>query len=248
MSDVLRRLIFVLLGTLGLLTSSGQSQPSDRTGELRTTKLTQTDIDWLRSATVGWDNCEAGAPIIEPAGQSFFSGRASKRLADLLPIFFLHARFAPGVYDIGSDQPFTVTPDHIKLLKVASWRGAAIDCKRPYGDFTNFTIDMAEALGLPITIGANRIARISPQDDERLGALHLQMQKVVAAYMRHAALSPGSYLAPRDGLEPEGAARPRLVPPTQDDFQKFLKEIAEARKSGKSWPTFSAIAGLYSAP
>ena len=102
--------------------------------------------------------------------------------------------------------------------------------------------------GLPITAGADRIARISPQDDERMGVLHLQMQNVGAAYLRYADLSPGAYQVPRDGLEPEGAARPRLAPPTQADFQKFLEDITAARKSNESWRPWSAIAELYIAP
>lgn len=222
--------------------------PSDPIGELRITRFSQADIDWLRAAKVGWDDCEAGAPTIEPAGQGRLSGRGESRLSALLPVFFLHARFAPGNYEIGPGQRFSVTLDHIKLLSVASWQGTTIDCKRPYGDFTNYTIDMARALGLPITAGADRIARISPEDDDRMGALHVQMQNVVAAYLRHAELAPGAYQAPRGGLEPTGAARPRLVPPTQDDFQKFLKDITVARKSGESWRPYSAIAELYSVP
>ena len=206
-----------------MVTATGHSAPSDPAGELRTTQVTQADIKWLRSAKVEWNGCEAGAPIIIPTGM-LFSQRKQERLGTLLPVFFLHARFAPGIYKVGADKAFEVTPEHIKLLKVMSWEGPAVDCKRPYGNFTNFTIDMAKALGLPITAGADRIARISPQDDERMGVLHLQMQNVVAAYLRYADLSPGAYQVPRDGLEPEGAARPRLAPPTQADFQKFLEE------------------------
>ena len=231
-----------------MVISTGPSVPSDPKGELRTTQLSQADINWLRTAKVGWDDCEVGAPIVEPAGQRQLFGRGEKRLAALLPVFFLHARFEPGVYDVGERQPFTVTPDHIKLLKVASWQGTEIDCKRPYGDFTNYTIDMARALDIPITAGTDRIARIPPEEDDRMRALHLQMQNVVAAYLRHAELAPGAYPAPRGGLEPAGAARPRLAPPSEADFQIFLKEIAAARKSGESWRPYSVIAELYSVP
>ena len=231
-----------------MVTATGHSAPSDPAGELRTTQVTQADIKWLRSAKVEWNGCEAGAPIIIPAGMRLFSEKKSERLGTLLPVFFLHARFAPGVYKIGADKTFEVTADHVKLLKVISWQGPAVDCKRPYGNFTNFTIDMAKALGLPITAGADRIARISPQDDERMGMLHLEMQNVVAAYLRYADLSPGAYQVPRDGLEPEGAARPRLTPPSQADLQKFLEDIAAARKSNESWRPWSAIAELYIAP
>ena len=247
MHEINRRRIFVLLFST-MVTSTSHSAPADPAGELRTTRLTQADIDWLRSSKVEWDGCEAGAPAIIPTGTRLFSPQKQVRLGTLLPVFFLHARFGPGVYKLGAGSTFEVTPEHIKLLKALSWEGPVVDCKRPYGDFTNFTIDMAKALGLPITAGADRIARISPQDDERMGVLHLQMLNVVAAYLRYAELSPGVYQVPRDGLEPEGAARPRLAPPTQADFQKFLQEIAAARKSEESWRPWSAIAGLYSAP
>lgn len=219
----------------------------DPNNELHTTELTQEDIDWLRSAKVEWDGCEAGAPIIEPARMEPFSSDGDEKLDALLAIFFLHARFEPGVYNLEGNKAFEVTSDHFKLLKVASWRGTAIDCKRPYGNFTNFTIDMARALGLPITAGADNIARISPQDEERMDALHLQMQNVVAAYLRHASLSPGTYQTPREGLNHLGAAHPRLSPPTQLDFQKFLTEIADARKAKEGWQIYSAISELYGA-
>ena len=161
-----------------MVTATGHSAPSDPAGELRTTQVTQADIKWLRSAKVEWNGCEAGAPIIIPTGM-LFSQRKQERLGTLLPVFFLHARFAPGIYKVGADKAFEVTPEHIKLLKVMSWEGPAVDCKRPYGDFTNFTIDMAKALGLPITAGADRIARLSPQDDERMGVLHQQMPGIL---------------------------------------------------------------------
>jgi hypothetical protein len=236
-------LFFIFIATM---TSTSQSALPDPAGELSTTLVVQADIDWLRSAKVGWDDCEAGAPIIEPIGTRLFSQRKYKRLGTLLPTFFLHARFKSGVYEIGANRPFEVTMEHITLMKTMSWRGAEVDCKRPYGEFTNFTIDMASALSLPITAGTDRIARISPQDDERMHALHQQMQSVVTAYIRHADFSPGKYLSPRDGLIPEDAARPRLVPPTQADFQKYLVDIAAARKSEESWRAYSVIAGLYS--
>jgi hypothetical protein len=226
--------------------STSRSAASDPGRELITTRVSRADVDWLRSATVDWDDCEAGAPVIEPPGARLFSLRANNRLGALLPIFFLHARFEPGVYDIGAGRPFEVTPDHLKLLKAASWEGVAIDCKRPYGDFTNFPIDMARALSLPITVGEDMIARISPRDDERMQALHLEMQQVVAAYLRHGDLAPGTYRSPRGGLEPEGAARPRLAPPSESDFNKFLEEMPKARKAEDDWSVYAVIAELYS--
>ena len=97
-----------------MVTATGHSAPSDPAGELRTTQVTQADIKWLRSAKVEWNGCEAGAPIIIPTGM-LFSQRKQERLGTLLPVFFLHARFAPGIYKVGADKAFEVTPEHIKL-------------------------------------------------------------------------------------------------------------------------------------
>lgn len=66
---------------------------------------------------------------------------------------------------------------------------------------------MATALDLPVTAGEDKVARISPRDDERMQALYSQMGQVVAAYLRHGALAPGLYRSPRGEFEPEGAAR-----------------------------------------
>jgi hypothetical protein len=238
-------LVCIILIGVAMFSFSSRSAPTRGDSELITTRMSQADIDWLRSADVNWIDCEARAPMIEPHRAS---PRGEKRLGALLPVFFLHARFEPGIYDIGASQPFAVTRDHLTLLKTASWRGSAIDCKRPYGDFTNFTIDMASALGLPVTAGADRIARISPQDEERMEALHDEMLHVVAAYLRHGVLEPGAYRSPRGGLEPIGAARPRLVPPGEKDFLTFLRDMRDTQKAKDSWHAYSVIAELYSAP
>lgn len=85
-----------------------------------------------------------------------------------------------------------VRAEHLSLLKRASVRlfddggldmGAGIDYKRPYGDMTNFYLDMAEALGLkpegPAYDDQPAFRPLSDAQVQRLDRLHEEMQPVL---------------------------------------------------------------------
>lgn len=97
-------------------------------------------------------------------------------------------------------QRFTVTADHIKLLRRAYVRwedceyGApAIDCKRPYGN-SDVLGDMADILGVPIDREA--YDPIGQEAAERLNRLHEETQTVLQIILATGTMEPGDYEAP----------------------------------------------------
>lgn len=135
---------------------------------------------------------------------------AAERLmeaAQLLPHFVQMANLKPGSYANGN-APFTFTTRHLQLLRQQSWlplemlgmRTAekylaagywptpSVDGKRPYGNFTNYPVEMAQALGLPLHHQADGDLVITPALREELKALHLQTQAALQVFVRQAGL------------------------------------------------------------
>jgi hypothetical protein len=86
---------------------------------------------------------------------------------------------------------FTVTPDHLKLLRHMNTRSfesyiEVMDAKRPYGDMTYFFIDVADALGRPIMRDGKGQPELSAHEIEDYQRLHGQMLWAVAAFLRYA--------------------------------------------------------------
>jgi len=202
-------------------------------------EITAEDIAWFRACRSTWIRCEAGAPAIVP-GDMFLDdfedaldeehGKGLSRFEKVVCAFFLNARFSAGRYALR--QPlegrtsFGVTDEHFRLLRAAVWRAAMIDCKRPYGDYTNYPIDMARILGLPITRNPQGYDEISAQDDARMVVLHEEMLFVVQAYIEHAELAPGRWLVPWDGWDSRGIFGPRCTPPTAAQAAAYQHAIA----------------------
>ncbi|APA68227.1 hypothetical protein [Janthinobacterium sp. 1_2014MBL_MicDiv] len=135
---------------------------------------------------------------------------AAQRLmeaAQLLPHFVQMANLKPGSYANGK-TPFTFTTRHLQLLRQQSWlplemlgMGAAedylaegywptpaVDGKRPYGNFTNYPVEMAQALGLPLHHQADGSLAITPTLREELKTLHQQTQAALQVFVRQAGL------------------------------------------------------------
>lgn len=74
-------------------------------------------------------------------------------------------------------------PD-ITLLQHTSWRAFTIDAKRPYGNLNNYPVEMAQTLGLPVTVDHQGYARIAPELDQELTALHRKSQFVISPRCR----------------------------------------------------------------
>lgn len=117
-----------------------------------------------------------------------------------------------------------MSADHIRLLQTTSWRASTIDCKRPYGDYRHFQIDMARALGLPVMRSAEGYDEIGPGNEARMNALHGEMLFVLQAYIEHAELQPGDWIIPYDGCE--GIVMPRCVPVGEDQLAHYKAATA----------------------
>ncbi|QKY03883.1 hypothetical protein G3257_17555 [Janthinobacterium lividum] len=134
---------------------------------------------------------------------------AAQRLMEaalLLPHFVQMADLKPGSYANGK-APFTFTTRHLQLLRQQSWlplemlgMGAedylaegywptpSVDGKRPYGDFTNYPVEMAQALGLPVHRQADGSLVIRPALEAELEALHQQTMPALQVFVRKAGL------------------------------------------------------------
>lgn len=93
---------------------------------------------------------------------------------------------------------FTVTEDHLKLLRRAyvgwddcEFGAPAIDCKRPYGN-SDVTGDIAEILGIP----AGEDEELAPDVEDRLTRLHGETATVLQI-----ALATGEFRAGRYARE-----------------------------------------------
>ncbi|SFY37037.1 hypothetical protein SAMN04244548_03885 [Paracoccus pantotrophus] len=205
------------------------------------------DIAWFRACRAVWIDCESGAPGIVPGDMTledyateFDKPRSTiiARMERLVCAFFLHARFTPGTYafrqPLEGRTSFTVTPDHIRLLQTTSWRGSVIDCKRPYGDYVHFEIDMARALGLPVVLSPEGYDEIGPENEARMDALHGEMLFVLQAYLEHAEMRPGDWFIPYDGWE--GIVMPRCVPVGADQVARYKATMAAITFRGM-WET-----------
>ena len=134
---------------------------------------------------------------------------AAQRLMEaslLLPHFVQMADLKPGSYANGK-APFTLTARHLTLLRHQSWMtlemlgmGAedylaegywptpSVDGKRPYGDFTNYPVEMAQALGLPVRQQADGSLAITPALRTEMKALHQQTMPALQVFVREAGL------------------------------------------------------------
>ncbi|WP_332859895.1 hypothetical protein [Janthinobacterium svalbardensis] len=134
---------------------------------------------------------------------------AAQRLMEaslLLPHFVQMADLKPGSYANGK-APFVLTAQHVTLLRQQSWMtldmlgmGAedylaegywptpSVDGKRPYGDFTNYPVEMAQALGLPVRQQADGNLAITPALRTELKALHQQTMAALQVFVREAGL------------------------------------------------------------
>jgi len=126
-------------------------------------------------------------------------------LASVASRFIAQGELDPGRYDLdtgairagsgASDTVVTVdvSPQHLQLLRSMNTRAyghtvALMDSKRPYGDMSHFYIDMASALGEPVSLDSRGYAVFSPEVIERYRLLHIQMLRVAQVFWRNATL------------------------------------------------------------
>lgn len=94
---------------------------------------------------------------------------------------------------------FTLTEDHIKLLRAAyigwddcEFGAPAIDPKRPYGN-SSVEIDIAETLGWSLFIDADDEGHMSKEQVERACRLHRETQTALEVILSTGSFEPGAY-------------------------------------------------------
>ena len=100
---------------------------------------------------------------------------------------------------IRDDTGFTVTEEHLKLLRRArvSWDDAeygapAIDPKRPYGG-SSPDRDMAEILGLPDSEWLDQNGNVIPGAEDRFARLHAETALALQIVLATGEFRPGRY-------------------------------------------------------
>lgn len=99
------------------------------------------------------------------------------------------------------NREFTVTEDHIKLLKRAyiDWEdcefGApAIDCKRPYGNSSVF-VDIAEILGIPLPA---EDGEFTDAQCDQMRTIHEETMYALQIFLDTGEMKPGRYKLPEN--------------------------------------------------
>ncbi|WP_232629712.1 hypothetical protein [Methylobacterium sp. Leaf118] len=155
-----------------------------------------------------------------------------RALGDALAVFLQSAVLKPGRYqyhnplaklepsgtfdvfrdDATGETPehitFEITEEHLRLLPRLSleWNEdegvPAVDPKRPYGQMTWYTVEMAAHLGEPPPKDADGRAILSDAEEERLMRLHREMQPAMQIFLRYADLGPGFFRLGAAGWQP----------------------------------------------
>ncbi len=99
-----------------------------------------------------------------------------------------------------SESKFTVTEDHLKLLRrmYVSWDGCefgapAIDCKRPYGNSSVYH-DIGQILGIKPESGDVDDPEFSDEQVQQMDRIHRQMKSVLQIMVDHGELKTGEYV------------------------------------------------------
>lgn len=103
------------------------------------------------------------------------------------------------------DKRFTLTEQHVKLLRAATvrwedieWGAPAIDGKRPYGN-GDIHDDIASILGEAHVCPNCDHHVLGERDRERLFALHRETETALQIVLSTGSFEPGEYVAPRYG-------------------------------------------------
>jgi hypothetical protein len=98
-------------------------------------------------------------------------------------------------------ERFTVTPEHVALLRAAyvGWDSCefgapAIDCKRPYGN-SDVLRDMAGILNVP-QVETEDGSVWSKAEAERMRCVHAETRTALQIFLRTGTMEPGTYKAP----------------------------------------------------
>jgi hypothetical protein len=176
-------------------------------------QLTEAQVQRLRRAVVVWSPVESGAPALLPSLAVLDAEEPdvpeAAELTAALEAFLERGRLEPGRYTCRNplaghpmasrllppsaastatqaEVAFTVTAEHLKLLRAQRWESLMVNPKRPYGDMSYFELDMAEVLGEPVV--QDEDGQLPEGQVERLGRLHEETVAALQVFLQHAKL------------------------------------------------------------
>lgn len=214
--------------------------------------LTVADIEWFRHFGVAWIFSENGAPTMILPGlnlnshSELFEGDAGAQaiiydFERVFTAFAVYGRLNPGRYSINPERiignlpqglsmqaEFELTPTHLRLIRHAWWRKGFIDFKYPYGNYSNYAVDMALKLGRNVPKNSDTGEfELSASDQALYQRLHKELLFVLQVFVEHAQIEPGSYQLPVDGWD---SAFVRLHPPTAQQVVGYMKNAVRLKK------------------
>ncbi len=199
-----------------LFVSSATAGPDD-TVFAGTVAITAGDIAWFRDSTVAWIHAETGSPVLLPPDTgleafwaNFEAGARGTRFERVYLAFMLYADLPNGVHPVDAARlsgPFpvrmpetiTVTADHRRLLARAWWREGFIDPKYPFGNYNYTEADIGFALGGAVPADDTGTFDLPADREAAYMALYHELPFVLAVWIAHAELAPGTYRLPYDG-------------------------------------------------
>ena len=172
--------------------------------------------------------------IFNVTGDDEGADEEHRAMGDALAVFLQNAVLKPGryqyhnplakldssdVFDVFRDEAtgetpehitFEVTDEHLRLLSQLSlewdeeYDVPSVDPKRPYGEMTWYTVEMAVHLGEPPEKDADDRAILTDEQENRLERLHREMQPAMQIFLRYGDLGPGPFRQPEGtvGWEP----------------------------------------------
>jgi hypothetical protein len=158
--------------------------------------------------------------VLEPGPHSYLNPLAGWR-EDLLPRGWReHAR--------ESVVEFEYTVRHATLLRRLSWRGLAVDAKRPYGESAYFELEMAEILGEAGALeeAADGDEQLPAAQEQELRRQHAETLPALQVFLREAVLATGRY--PRIGDPPRR--------PGTWDGEGYFQPYAQCGRDGHPVP------------
>jgi hypothetical protein len=199
-----------LAGVMGTFLLLAPALPAADGGSM---DITDDHLKTLRQAIVVWSPVESGAPAVLPSLAML--GDEDPKVDDLdalnhaLETFVERGRLQPGPYVYRNPLAghplaarllppsaeatatraavtFTVTEEHLKLLRSQRWEALQVNAKRPYGDMTYFELDMADILGEKVERDAD--GQLPKSQEERLWRLHEETCQALQVFLQHATL------------------------------------------------------------
>lgn len=202
-------------------------------------EITAEDIAWFRGGTVEWLFVETGSPgILPPAPdldafwEAMETGTRGTRFERVYLAFMIYGDLPNGTFGVdparfSETYPFdlpetlTVTDEHRRLLARAWWKEGYIDPKYPFGNYNYTEADIALTLGQDVPLDDSGTFDLPPARETALMALYHELPAVLAIWIAHAELAPGTYRLPVDGWDTYGGLRE--TPATQADAARYWR-------------------------